>query len=201
MSETSRPRTAAVDALDLVPLTFRGVRVCGERFQELEVNPMKPEKDISRMSIKKLKFRYGESDGTDRVAEDELRRRGLTDVELRGVIHNYKKGWYTPKGGPYPRPNQNPTKSPKEQPPPAETTTPKAAPDKKPIMYFGKFKGWLLSKVPDCYIRWVYGSFSNERRRFEKELRSRGYNEEDLARCRRQHPFLAKSPEKQPPKD
>ena len=162
---------------------------------------MKPEKDISRMSSKKLKFRYGESDGADRVAEDELRRRGLTDVELRGVIYNYKKGWYTPKGGPYPRPGQNPTKSPNKQPPPDETTTPKAASDKKPILRFGPFKGLPLDKVPGWYLEWCYGSFTKGRRRLEKELRSRGYEDGDFRRCRERYPVRGEYPKKQPPKD
>lgn len=63
---------------------------------------MKPEKDISRLSCKRLKYRFGESGGTDKVAEDELRRRGLTDTQILGVIYGYRQGEYTPKGGPYP---------------------------------------------------------------------------------------------------
>ena len=57
---------------------------------------MKPEKDISRLSCKRLKYRFGESGGTDKVAEDELRRRGLTDWQIRGVIYGYRQGEYTP---------------------------------------------------------------------------------------------------------
>ena len=41
---------------------------------------MKPQKDIRRMSDKRLKFWYGESGGTAKLAEDEIRRRGLNDA-------------------------------------------------------------------------------------------------------------------------
>lgn len=61
------------------------------------------------MSSKRLKYRYGESGGTDKMAEDELRRRGLTDIQIRGVIYGYRQGEYTPKGGQYPAPRQDPT--------------------------------------------------------------------------------------------
>ena len=39
---------------------------------------MKPEKDISRMSSKRLKYRYGESSGTDKVAEPSVPMIGET---------------------------------------------------------------------------------------------------------------------------
>ncbi len=159
---------------------------------------MNPEKDISRMSNKRLKYRYGESDGTDKVAEDELRRRGLTDTQIRGVIYGYRQGEYTPKGGPYPAPSKAPLE---KQVPPDEATEPKAAVDKEPIMHFGKFKGLPLAKVPEGYLEWCYGSFKKDRKRFKKELQSRGYDDGDLERCKKQHPVRGKSPKKQPPKD
>ena len=198
MSETSRPRTAAVDALDLVPLTFRSARVCGERFQELEVNPMKPKKDISRMSVKQLKFRYGKSGGTDKVAEDELRRRGLNDRQIHGIIHGYRQGEYTPKGGPYPDPEQDHIE---KQAPSDDATEPNAASVKERIMYFGPFKGLPVAEVPGWHLEWCYGSFTNGRKRVEKELRSRGYLNGDLKRCIKKHSYLGKSPKKQGPKD
>jgi len=159
---------------------------------------MKPEKDISRMSSKRLKYRYGESGGTDKVAEDELRRRGLTERQIRGVIYGYRQGEYTPKGGPYTHPDKNPTE---QQAPPAEATEPKAASDKVPFMYHGPFKGLPLSQVPEGYLEWCYGSFTQGRRRLEKELRSRGYEDGDFRRCKKQHRVRGKTPKKQPPKD
>ena len=198
VSETSRPRTAAVDALDLVPLTFRSARVCGERFQELEVNPMKPKKDISRMSVKQLKFRYGKSGGTDKVAEDELRRRGLNDRQIHGIIHGYRQGEYTPKGGPYPDPEQDHIE---KQAPSDDATEPNAASVKERIMYSGPFKGLPLSKIPEGYLAWEYGSFTKGRKRIERELRSRGRDDEDLEHFKKKYPCRGKSPKKQVPKD
>ena len=159
---------------------------------------MKPEKDISRLSSKRLKYRYGESGGTDKVAEDERRRRGLTDRQIRGVIYGYRQGEYTPKGGPYPAPSKAPLE---KQVPPDEATKPKVATDKEPIMHFGKFKGRPMSEVSARYLEWCYGSFPKGRRRLEKELRSRGYEDGDFRRCRRQHRVLGKSPKKHAPKD
>lgn len=45
--------------------------------------------DISRMSLWRLKFRYGESNGKDRDAEQELQRRGFNSTELGAVIWEY----------------------------------------------------------------------------------------------------------------
>lgn len=159
---------------------------------------MKPEKDISRLSDKRLKYRYGESGGTDKAAEDELRRRGMNDRQIRGVIYGYRQGEYTPKGGPYPAPSKAPLE---KKGPPDEATEPKAAVDKEPIMHFGKFKGLPLAKVPEWHLEWCYGSFKKDRKRFKKELQSRGYDDADLKRCRRKHHVLGKSPKKQGPKD
>ncbi len=150
------------------------------------------------MSDKRLKFRYGESGGTDKVAEDELRRRGLSERQIRGVIHGYRQGEYTPKGGPYLDPRQDPTE---KQAASDEASEPKAASGKERVMYSGPFKGLPLSKIPEWYLEWEYGSFTKGRKRVEKELRSRGYQDGDLERCRRQHPVLGKSPKKQGPKD
>lgn len=194
----ARPHTALIDASDLIPLTPRCARVYFERFQGLEVTPLNPEKDISRMSNKRLKFRYGESRGTDKAAENELRRRGLTDRQIRGVIYGYRQGEYTPKGGPYAHPDQNPTE---HQTAPDEAAEPKAATDKVPFMYHGPFKGLPLSQVPEGYLEWCYGSFTQGRRRLEKELRSRGYGDGDFRRCMERHPVRGKSPKTQGPKD
>jgi hypothetical protein len=158
---------------------------------------LKPKKDISRMSDKRLKFRYGESGGTDKVAEDELRRRGLTDIQIRGVIHGYRQGEYTPKGGPYLDPRQDPTE---KQAPSDDAMEPKAATEKEPIMRFGRFEGRPMAEVPEGYLEWCYGSFTKGRKRYEKELRSRGYQDRDLERCRKDHPVRGKSPKKQGPK-
>lgn len=157
---------------------------------------MKPEKDISRMSNKRLKYRYGEGGGTDKVAEDELRRRGLTESQIRGVIYGYRQGEYTPKGGPYPAPGQEPIK---KQVPPDEATEPNA--NKTRFIHSGPFNGSPLTEVPEWYLEWEYASFSQGRKHIEKELRSRGYQDADLARCKKQHPYLGKSPKKQGPKD
>ena len=175
---------------------------------------MNPEKDISRMSNKRLKFRYGESRGTDKVAEDELRRRGLTDRQIRGVIYGYRQGEYSPRGGRRATPGKNPAD---QQTPPDEAVAPNAAnhaepkaaldgdqnaaTDKKPIMYFGKFKGRPMAEVPGWHLEWCYASFPRGRKPIETELRSRGYGDGDLERCRRRHPVLGKFPKKQPPKD
>ena len=150
------------------------------------------------MSSKRLKYRYGESSGTDKVAEDELRRRGLTDRQLSGVIYGYRHGEFTPKGGPYADTGKNLTE---KQAPPDKATGPKAATDKEPIMRSGPFKGLPLSKIPEWYLEWEYGSFTKGRKRVEKELRSRGYLNGDLKRCIKKHPYLGKSPKKQGPKD
>jgi len=159
---------------------------------------LKPEKDISRLSNKRLKYRYGESGGTDKMAEDELRRRGLTDIQIRGVIYGYRQGEYTPKGGPYPALKQDPTE---KQAPADEATEPKAATEKEPIMRFGRFEGRPMAEVPEGYLEWCYGSFTKGRKRYEKELRSRGYQDRDLERCRKDHPVRGKSPKKQGPKE
>ena len=159
---------------------------------------MKPEKDISRMSSKRLKYRYGESGGADKVAEDELRRRGLTDKQLGGVIYGYRKGEYTPKSGPYTHSGKNLVE---QKAPPDEATEPKAATDKAPIMRSGPFKGLPLSEVPEGYLAWEYGSFPKGRKRIEKELRARGRDDEDLAYFKKKYPLRGKSPKKQFPKD
>ena len=150
------------------------------------------------MSSKRLKFRYGESGGTDKVAEDELRRRRLTDAQLSGVIYGYRKGEYTPKGGPYAHPGKNDTE---KQAPPDTATKPKAATDKVPVMYHGRFKGLPLSKVPKWHLAYTFASFSKVRKHIEKELRSRGCDEEDLEYFKKKYPYLGKSPKKQVPKD
>jgi len=159
---------------------------------------MKPKKDISRMSIKRLKYRYGESGGADKVAEDELRRRGLTERQIRGVIHGYRQGEYSPRGRPYAHLDRKPIEKPAA---PDEATEPQAAPDQEPIMHHGPFKGWPMAKVPEGYLEWAYGSFTQGRKRLEKELRSRGYEDEDFRRCRKKHPVRGKFPKKQSPKD
>ena len=150
------------------------------------------------MSDKRLKYRYGQSAGTDRVAENELRRRGLTDTQIRGVIYGYRQGEYNPRDGSHPGPDMA---YEEKQAPPEKATEPKAATDKVPVILFGKFNGLPLSKVPEWHLEWTYGSFTKDRKRIELELRSRGYDDADLERCRRQHPVLDKSPKKQVPKD
>lgn len=45
--------------------------------------------DITRMGLRGLKYRYGQSNGKDREAEDELRRRGLNSIQLRQVVWDY----------------------------------------------------------------------------------------------------------------
>jgi hypothetical protein len=159
---------------------------------------LNPEKDISRMSNKRLKFRYGESDGTDKLAEDELRRRGLTDRQIRGVIYGYRQGEYTPKGGPYVHPGRKPTD---KQVSPNGPSDLEPAANKVRFIHSGRFKGSPLTEVPEWYLEWEYGSFTKDRKYIEKELRSRGYEDGDLERCRKQHPVLGKSPKKQGPKD
>ena len=158
---------------------------------------MKRQKDIRRMSDKRLKYRYGQSAGTERVAEHELRRRGLTDTQIRGVIYGYRQGDYNPRGGSHPGPDM----AYEEKPAPPETLTePKAAVAKDPIMYYGKFKGMPLAEGPAGYLEWCYGSFRKGRKRLEEELRSRGYLDGDLERCRKWHPCKGKHPKKQGPK-
>jgi hypothetical protein len=159
---------------------------------------LKRQKDIRRLTDKRLKYRYGESGGTDKVAEDELRRRGLTDRQIHGVIYGYRQGEYTPRSGRHPAPSRA---TPERQAPPDEPTERKAAAAKVPIMHHGKFKGMPLAVVPAGYLEWCYGSFKNDRKRLEQELRSRGYDDGDLERCRRQYPVRDKSPKKQGPKD
>jgi hypothetical protein len=46
-------------------------------------------KDVTKTSTKALKYRYGQSNGKDRQAEDELRRRGLNSIQLRQVVWDY----------------------------------------------------------------------------------------------------------------
>jgi hypothetical protein len=45
--------------------------------------------DVSRISTKRLRFRYGESNGKDREAEAELQKRGLNSKDLQQVIWDY----------------------------------------------------------------------------------------------------------------
>jgi hypothetical protein len=49
--------------------------------------------DITRMGSRRLKLRYGASNGQDREAEAELQRRGLNSKQLREVIweHDQRK--------------------------------------------------------------------------------------------------------------
>jgi hypothetical protein len=155
-------------------------------------------KPITRMSDKRLKCRYGESDGTDKVAEAELRRRRLSDTQIQEVIHRYRQGEYRPRGWKRDVPRVTP---PEKQTPPAEATEPKAATEKVPMMHHGKFKGRPLMDLSDEYLAWVYASFSNGRKHFEKELRSRGRDDEDLEYFKKKYPYLGKSPKKQVPKD
>lgn len=42
--------------------------------------------DISKMSLRSLKARYGKSNGRDREAEEELQRRGLNSKQLGEVL-------------------------------------------------------------------------------------------------------------------
>jgi len=155
-------------------------------------------KPITRMSDKRLKCRYGESDGTDKVAEAELRRRRLSDTQIQEVIHRYRQGEYRPRGGKRDVLSKKPTPRPT---PPNKETEQKAVVDKVPMMYRGPFKGWPLSDVPEWYLEWEYGSFPKGRKRIEKELRSRGFSDEALKRCKKKYPYLDKSPKKQVPKD
>lgn len=89
----------------------------------------------------------------------------------------------------------------RKQAPPEEAMEPIAAVDREPTMHFGKFKGSPLAQVPEWYLEWCYGSFTKGRKRVGEEVRSRGYQSRDLERCRKQHPYLGKSPKKQGPKD
>lgn len=150
---------------------------------------MKRKKDIRRMSDKKLKYRYGHGAGTDKVAENELRRRGLADGQLREVIDGYRQGKYNPRSGSHPEPDM----AYEEKPIPAES--------KDPIMRFGKFKGLPLAEVPGWYLQWCYGSFPKGRKRVEKELRSRGFDDEELEYFKKKYPYLSQSPKKQGPKN
>ena len=159
---------------------------------------MKPKKDIRRMSGKRLKYRYGQSAGTDKVAENELRRRGLTDTQIRGVIYGYRQGEYNPRDGSHPGPDMA---YEEKQAPPEKATEPKAATDKVPVILFGKFNGLPLSKVPEWHLAWCYASFSQGRKRIEKELRSRGCDDEELEYFKKKYPYKGKSPKKQGPKD
>jgi hypothetical protein len=49
--------------------------------------------DITTIGVRRLKCRYGASNGTDREAEAELQRRGLNSKQLREVIweHDQRK--------------------------------------------------------------------------------------------------------------
>jgi len=52
--------------------------------------------DMSEMSLRTVKYRYGKSNGTDREAEDELQRRGLNSKQLGDVLAEYGlKAWRT----------------------------------------------------------------------------------------------------------
>jgi hypothetical protein len=149
------------------------------------------------MSNKRLMFRYGQSAGVDKVAENELRRRGLTDTQIRGVIYGYRQGEYNPRGGSRPGPDMG---YEEKQVPPDSATQPKAAVAKDPIMRYGKFKGLLFAKVPGWHLAWCYASFSQGRKRIEKELRSRGCDDEELEYFKEKYPYRGKSPKKQGPK-
>lgn len=45
--------------------------------------------DITKMGLRRLRLRYGESNGKDREAEQELQRRGLNSKQLREVVWEY----------------------------------------------------------------------------------------------------------------
>ena len=155
-------------------------------------------KPITRMSDKRLKCRYGESDGTDKEAEAELRRRGLSDTQIQEVIHRYRQGEYRPRGWKEDVPRANP---PEKQTPPAEATEPRAAANKVPKMHYGKFKGRPLDELPDSYLAQIYAAFAKGRKPIEKELRSRGCDDEDLEYFKKKYGHLGKSPKKQVSKD
>lgn len=50
--------------------------------------------DLSKMSLRSLKARYGKSNGKDREAGDELQRRGLNSRQLGEVLWEHgQQGW------------------------------------------------------------------------------------------------------------
>ncbi len=172
--------------------------------------------DITRMGLRRLKFIYGESNGRNRDAEAELQRRGFNSKHLRQVIWDYGGikwaeisseakliAWRKKKH------NRRVRKRIRRQE--REACRRQAHKDKmlrekaggcatepKPrIIYFGKYKGSLMSEVPDNYLAWCYGSFSGLRKEIGRELRSRGCDREDLEYITTRYRHLGKYPKKQ----
>jgi len=154
----------------------------------------KPMKDIGRMTIKRLKYRYGESGGEDKDAEEELRRRGLTDRQICGVIYGYRQGEYSPRKKPKGKPGGKVA-----NPRPPDDSKPAKVAGGPPIIRHGPYKGKPLTEVPTGYLAWSYGSFSRakDRRIIGAELRSRGHDDEDLEYFKKKFPCKGKVPERQ----
>jgi hypothetical protein len=50
--------------------------------------------DVSKMSVRALKHRYGKSNGKNREVEEELQRRGLNSRQLGEILWEYgQQGW------------------------------------------------------------------------------------------------------------
>lgn len=89
----------------------------------------------------------------------------------------------------------------KIQHPPDEATEPRAAAEKVPVMHYGRFKGVPLAKLSKKYLAQIYAAFAKGRKPIEKELRSRGCDDEDLEYFKKNYRYLGKSPKKQSPEE
>lgn len=67
---------------------------------------------------------------------------------------------------------------------------------KPTTLWFGKYKGVQIEKMPISYLAWVWGSFTRERRTVEPDLRRRGCNDADFVRIASRFPCLGAHPRK-----
>jgi hypothetical protein len=71
-------------------------------------------------------------------------------------------------------------------------------PNEKPIvLYFGKYKGIPLPKVPLWYLAYVYGSYTKTRKQVEGEMGRRGLGANDFLLVMKRYPVKGKFPTRQ----
>lgn len=68
-------------------------------------------------------------------------------------------------------------------------------------LWFGKYKGVPIEKIPISYLAWVWGSFTGQRQNVEPDLRRRGCSDADFVRIASRfgaHPRKMVAPEPPP---
>lgn len=171
-----------------------------------------------RNGLRLLRLRYGASNGEDREAEDALRRMGFNSKDRQQVIWDYyqslwreakreanklaKKRRVRVKNAKNRRRRERRKENRRQARIDAvaqQKVDGATSEQKTRVIYFGRYKGSPMAKVPADYLAWCFGSFSGTRREIGAELRSRGFVNEDLERIKNLYPFRSKYPQKQAP--